>query len=122
MYGPSAASLISAQVVTADGRTLEVDEQQNADLLWGLRGGGGNFGVVTQFGFRLHPVGPIVQGGMNLHPASVARELMRFYRDCMAAAPDEVGGPGHDHGAAGAVRAGGGPLTAVLLSDPAVRR
>ncbi|RAG87175.1 FAD-linked oxidase [Streptacidiphilus pinicola] len=92
MYGPSAASLVSAQVVTADGRTVETDAEQHPELLWGLRGGGGNFGVVTRFGFRLHPVGPIVQGGMILHPASAARALTRYYRDFMAEAPDEVGG------------------------------
>ncbi|MFJ7205077.1 FAD-binding protein [Streptomyces sp. NPDC098789] len=90
--GPTPASLLSARMVTADGRTVRAAADENADLLWGLRGGGGNFGVVTEFEFRLHPVGPIVLGGMILHPASASRSLARFYRDFMRQAPDEVGG------------------------------
>jgi FAD/FMN-containing dehydrogenase len=91
-YGMTCASLISAEVVTADGWILRASEDENADLLWGLRGGGGNFGVVTEFEFRLHPVGPIVYAGMILHPRAAAKELARFYRDFMTAAPDEIGG------------------------------
>jgi FAD/FMN-containing dehydrogenase len=91
-YGPSCASLISAEVVTADGRIVRASEDENADLLWGLRGGGGNFGVVTEFEFRLYPVGPIVFAGMILHPRAAAKELARFYRDFLEQAPDEVGG------------------------------
>ena len=60
--------------------------------MWGLRGGGGNFGVVTEFEFRVHPVGPIMTAGMLLYPRERAREVLRFYRDFMAEAPDEVGG------------------------------
>jgi FAD/FMN-containing dehydrogenase len=92
MFGPTCANLISAEVVTADGRVVRASADENADLLWGLRGGGGNFGVVTEFEFRLHPVGPIVYAGMILHPRSAAKELARFYRDFMEQAPDEVGG------------------------------
>ena len=71
---------------------LRASADENADLFWGLRGGGGNFGVVTEFEFRLHPVGPIVYAGMILHPRSAAGALLRFYRDFMAEACDEVGG------------------------------
>jgi FAD/FMN-containing dehydrogenase len=90
--GITCDSLISAEVVTADGHVVRVGAEENADLLWGLKGGGGNFGVVTEFEFRLHPVGPIVFAGMILHPRAAAGELVRFYRDFMEQAPDEVGG------------------------------
>jgi FAD/FMN-containing dehydrogenase len=90
--GPTCESLISAEVVTADGRLVRASAAENPDLLWGLKGGGGNFGVVTQFEFRLHPVGPIVFAGMILHPRGAAKELLRFYRDYMEQAPQEVGG------------------------------
>jgi len=89
--GYSCDNLVEAEVVTADGRQVVANEQENADLFWGLRGGGGNFGVVTAFHFRLHPVGPIVLGGMLMYPAAMARELTCFYRDYMLGAPDEVG-------------------------------
>ena len=92
MYGVTCQSLISAQVVTADGQVVRASGEENADLLWGLRGGGGNFGVVTEFEFRLHPVGPIVFGGMLLYPRARAGEVIRFYRDFISAAPDEVAG------------------------------
>jgi FAD/FMN-containing dehydrogenase len=84
-------NLIRAEVVTADGRQVIASEQDNADLFWGLRGGGGNFGVVTAFHFRLHPIGPIVLGGMLMYPAAMARDVVRFWRDFMLTAPDEVG-------------------------------
>ena len=92
LLGPSAANLLSAEVVTADGQLLRASADENPDLLWGLKGGGGNFGVVTEFEFRLHPVGPIVFGGLILHPLAAAGDLLRFYRDFMDSAPDEVGG------------------------------
>ncbi len=90
--GTTCENLLSAEVVTADGRIVRASADQNAELLWGLKGGGGNFGVVTAFEFRLHPVGPIVYAGMILHPRAAAPELLRFYRDFMADAPDEVCG------------------------------
>lgn len=91
-YGMTCASLITAEVVTADGQVVRASAGENADLLWGLKGGGGNFGVVTEFEFQLHPVGPIVFAGMIMHPRAAANQLARFYRDFMAHAPDEVGG------------------------------
>jgi hypothetical protein len=92
MHGLSCDNLLSAEVVTADGRVLRASATENADLFWGLRGGGGNFGIVTEFEFQLHPVGPIVLGGLLLHPRNKAPEVYRFYRDFMASAPREVGG------------------------------
>jgi FAD/FMN-containing dehydrogenase len=92
MHGTTCESLISAEVVTADGCVLRVDAEQHAELFWGLKGGGGNFGVVTEFEFRLHPVGPMVYAGMVLYPRAVAHELLRFYADFMDRAPDEACG------------------------------
>ena len=91
-YGYTSHNLIAADVVTADGRMVRASEDENADLFWGLRGGGGNFGVVTQFEYRLHEVGPMVTGGMVLWPIEQAGEVVRFYRDWIEAAPDEVSG------------------------------
>jgi FAD/FMN-containing dehydrogenase len=84
-------NLIAAEVVTADGRIVTASETENADLFWGLRGGGGNFGVVTAFHLQLHPIGPLVLGGLLVYPAPMAGELVRFWRDYMLGAPDEVG-------------------------------
>ncbi len=84
-------SLLSAQVVVADGRTVTASASENADLFWALRGGGGNFGIVTEFTIGLHQVGPIVLGGLLLYPAAQAGELVRFWRDFMSEAPDAVG-------------------------------
>jgi FAD/FMN-containing dehydrogenase len=76
-------------VVTAEGRLLTASAEENADLFWGLRGGGGNFGVVTSFEYRLHPVGPLL-AGLVAHPFARAKELLRFYRDFTAESPDEL--------------------------------
>jgi FAD/FMN-containing dehydrogenase len=92
MYGVTCESLLSAEVVTAYGTVVRASADENPELFWGLRGGGGNFGVVTEFEFCLHPVGPIITGGMLLYPRARAREVLRFYRDFIAKAPDEVGG------------------------------
>jgi FAD/FMN-containing dehydrogenase len=89
-HGLSADNLVSADVVTADGRLLHAAEDENPELFWGLRGGGGNFGIVTSFELRLHRVGPLLLAGMLLHPAERARELVHFYRAFMELAPDEV--------------------------------
>jgi FAD/FMN-containing dehydrogenase len=91
-YGATSQSLLSAEVVTADGRVVRASADEHPELFWGLRGAGGNFGVVTEFEFRLHPVGPIVFAGLIVHPREAAREFVRFYRDFMEGAPDEVGG------------------------------
>ena len=89
-YGLAADNVVSAEVVTADGRVLTASESENPDLFWGLRGGGGNFGVVPWFEFRLHEVGPMITGGMVIHPFDAAREVLRFYRDLAVDLPDEL--------------------------------
>ncbi|MDX6513136.1 MAG: hypothetical protein QOE36_2640 [Gaiellaceae bacterium] len=89
-HGLACDNLIGAEVVTADGQTVIADEDQNSELLWGLRGGGGNFGVVTGFTFRLHPLGPMVLGGMVAHPLERAGEVLRFWREWAAGASDDV--------------------------------
>src|SRR3954447_17740535 len=91
-YGLAADNLIGADVVTADGRLVHASETENPELLWGLRGGGGNFGIVTQFEFDLHPVGPMVYAGPIFYPAEAARDLMRAFRDWAGSAPDEITG------------------------------
>src|SRR3989442_1176808 len=78
--------------VAAGGEVVKASADENVDLFWGLRGGGGNFGVVTEFEFRVHPVGPIITGGMLLYPRARAKEVLRFYRDFIAEGPDQVGG------------------------------
>jgi FAD/FMN-containing dehydrogenase len=91
-FGFACDNLIEAEVVTADGRIVRASESENADLFWGLRGGGGNFGIVTAFHFRLHPLPPVILAGMLVWPAAMGSDLLKFYRDFMLAAPDEVGG------------------------------
>ena len=83
-------NLQSVDIVTADGSFITASATENADLFWGVRGGGGNFGIVTSFEYRLHPIGPLVTGGMIFYPAAQARELLHFYREFMASAPDEL--------------------------------
>ncbi|MFP3944988.1 MAG: FAD-binding oxidoreductase [Alphaproteobacteria bacterium] len=89
-HGLTCDNLVSCDVVTADGDLVRASGEENAELFWGLKGGGGNFGVVTNFEYRLHPVGPQVLAGLVLHPAERAAEVLRFYRDYVAAAPDEL--------------------------------
>jgi FAD/FMN-containing dehydrogenase len=90
-YGLSCDNLISAEVVTADGQVVTAAEDQNEDLFWALRGGGGNFGVVTAFEFRLHPVAD-VYGGPIAYPVDRADEVLRFYRQYLAESAEELGG------------------------------
>jgi FAD/FMN-containing dehydrogenase len=97
-YGLATDNLLSARVVTADGRTLTASEQENADLFWGLRGAGANLGVVSSFEYRLHEVGPTVIGGLVAHPFDAAADVLRFYRDWSAGASDDLmtfAGVGH---------------------------
>jgi hypothetical protein len=88
-YGLAIDNVIGADVVTADGQLLTVNATQNADLYWGVRGGSGNFGIVTSLEYRLHPVGPVF-GGAVFHPAAKAREVLRFWREYAASIPDEL--------------------------------
>jgi hypothetical protein len=89
-FGLACDNVASFDVVTADGKFVRASEAENADLFWGLRGGGGNFGVVTSIEYRLHPVNPIVLGGYLAWPLARSRDAMRRYRDVAADAPDEV--------------------------------
>jgi hypothetical protein len=89
--GPSCDHLVDAEVVTADGRLLAADQDGPAELLWALRGGGGNFGVVTQLELCLHLLGPTVLAGQLLYPRARAAELLGLVGDLMATAPDALG-------------------------------
>lgn len=88
-HGLACDNLASVEMVTAAGETVRASEEENADLFWGVRGGGGNFGVVTSFEYRLHPIDTIL-GGMLVYPVEKARETLAFYRDFTASAPDEL--------------------------------
>jgi FAD/FMN-containing dehydrogenase len=88
-YGLTIDNLLAAEVVTASGEVVTASHEENQDLFWALRGGGGNFGVVTSFEYRVHPVST-VHGGQVVHPARRAREALRFYRELTQAAPDEL--------------------------------
>jgi FAD/FMN-containing dehydrogenase len=88
-YGLAADNLIGAELVTADGEVLGVDGATYPDLLWALRGGGGNFGVVTAFTYRLHPVSTVT-GGLIAHPFEAAPDVLRFYRDAVADVSDDL--------------------------------
>jgi FAD/FMN-containing dehydrogenase len=89
-YGLACDNLLAADVVTADGRWLRASATENAELFWGLRGGGGNFGVVTSFEYRLHPLGTML-AGMVIYPIGKAKAFLRLYRDVTSTAPDELG-------------------------------
>ena len=88
-YGLAADNLLAVELVTAEGDVLHVDAASHPDLFWALRGGGGNFGVATSFTYRLHPVRTIV-GGLIAHPIEAAPDLLRFYRDAVADASDDL--------------------------------
>jgi FAD/FMN-containing dehydrogenase len=89
-YGFTIDNLISANVITADGNKRQVNEKENADLFWAIRGGGGNFGIVTQFEFGLHPVGPEILAGLLVFPFNQAKQVLTKYREFMNSAPEEL--------------------------------
>jgi FAD/FMN-containing dehydrogenase len=89
-HGLTADNLVSADVVTADGKVMTASETENADLFWGIRGGGGNFGVVTSFEFRVHPLGPVILGGLLIFPLEQADDALAAYRDVVEDSPDEL--------------------------------
>jgi hypothetical protein len=88
-YGLTIDNLLSVDLVTADGRLLRASATEHPDLFWGLRGGGGNFGIVTSFAFQLHPVGAVLAGKV-VYPMNRAREVLRFYREYTSSVPDEL--------------------------------
>lgn len=89
-FGLSCDNAVSFDIVTADGRFLRANDKENPDLYWGLRGGGGNFGVVTSIEYRLHEMDPVILGGNIVWPIDQARDVLRYYRDIAADAPDVV--------------------------------
>ncbi|HWM56024.1 MAG TPA: FAD-binding oxidoreductase [Solirubrobacterales bacterium] len=89
-YGLTIDQLLSVDLITAEGELVKASETENADLFWGVRGGGGNFGVVTKFEFRLNPLGPNLVAGPVFWPIEESPEVLRFYRDWIAAAPDDL--------------------------------
>ncbi len=89
-YGLTIDNLLSVDVITAEGELVKASEDENADLFWGIRGGGGNFGIVTEFEFRLNPLGPQIVAGPIFWPMDEAANVLRFYRDWIADAPDEL--------------------------------
>ena len=88
-YGLALDNVIGADIVTADGRLLTANASQNEDLFWGVRGGSGNFGIVTSLQYRLHQLGPVF-GGAVFHPAAKAEEVLHFFRDYSQTIPDEL--------------------------------
>lgn len=89
-YGMTVDNLISADVVTANGDLVHASKTENEDLFWAIRGGGGNFGIVTSFEFKLHPVGPEILSGLIIHPFQQAKQVLQFYRDFVSTLPDET--------------------------------
>ena len=89
-YGLALDNLRSVDLVMADGSVTRASADENPDLFWAVRGGGGNFGIATSFEFDLHPVGPIIAGGLVIHPLARAVDVLEFFRDTCATLPDEV--------------------------------
>lgn len=89
-YGMTVDNLVSAEVVTADGKRIRASENENADLFWAIRGGGGNFGIVTQFEFNLHEVGPEILAGLIVFPFDQAKQVLTQYREFVKSAPEEL--------------------------------
>ncbi len=89
-YGMTVDNLVSADVVTADGQKLKASDSEHPDLFWAIRGGGGNFGIVTQFEFQLHPVGPEILSGLVVYPFAEAKQVLEKYREFTQSAPEEL--------------------------------
>ena len=89
-YGMAVDNLLSAEVVTANGELIHASAEDDPELFWGLRGGGGNFGVVASLEYRLHPVGPMVTGGLIAYPFEMARDVLRYFRETTSSLPDEL--------------------------------
>lgn len=89
-YGLTIDNLVAAQMVTADGQQVQVSAEANPDLFWAIRGGGGNFGIVTQFVFKLHPIGPEVLSGLIVYPFADAKSLLKQYREYVRTLPDDL--------------------------------
>jgi FAD/FMN-containing dehydrogenase len=89
-YGLTCDNLLSVDLVTAEGHLLTASADEHADLFWGLRGSGGNFGIATSFEYQLHQVGPTILGGLLIYPLAQAKEILRRYRDLISTAPDEL--------------------------------
>jgi FAD/FMN-containing dehydrogenase len=89
-FGMALDNLLSVELVMADGKVVRASNEEHPDLFWAVRGGGGNFGVATSLEFQVHPVGPMVTGGLVAHPVSQAKDVLRLYRDLTAAAPDNL--------------------------------
>src|SRR5262249_8284878 len=89
-HGLALDNLRSAEMVLADGSVCRASDDENADLFWGIRGGGGNFGIAASLEYAVHPVGPIITGGLVAHPLQRGRDVLKFFRDQCAAAPDEL--------------------------------
>ena len=94
-YGLAIDNLRSVEIVTAHGKVLQSSNDEQPDLFWAVRGGGGNFGIATSFEYQLHPVGPTVSGGLIAHTFDRAGDVLKFFRDVTTSLPDEqtiVGG------------------------------
>ena len=90
-HGLSLDNLLGVELVTAEGAVVRASGDENPDLFWALRGGGGNFGIATALEFRLHPVGPMITGGIVAHPIAKAREVLGYFRDVTRSLPDDMG-------------------------------
>jgi FAD/FMN-containing dehydrogenase len=89
-HGMTIDNLVSVEMITADGNRVRASEKENSDLFWAVRGGGGNFGVVTEFEFKLHPVGPQILAGLIVFPFKQAKQVLRRYREFIRTAPEEL--------------------------------
>ena len=89
-YGLALDNLRSAEMVMADGSVVRAAADENPDLYWAIRGGGGNFGIAASLEYQLHPVGPMITGGLVAHPVQKAHEVLRFFRDTCATLPEEM--------------------------------